>query len=140
MPIKREIVEAAILGFEAQITAARGHIAELRQELGGKTEDIETVARIRTVPLVTGDAPAGRTMSPAGRRAIVLAQKKRWAAQKAAQAVPAATPIAQSKPKRKLSAAGAREELRLEDRRAIVAATKKRWALAKQQKTMTAGA
>jgi len=54
-------------------------------------------------------------MSAAARRRIALAQKKRWAAYKAAKGTPA-----KPKPqKRMLSAAG---------RARIVAATKKRWA------------
>jgi hypothetical protein len=57
-------------------------------------------------------------MSAAGRKAIAEAQRKRWAASKAASAGEA--PEVVSKPKRKLSAAG---------RKAIIAATKKRWAL-----------
>jgi hypothetical protein len=112
MPTKltHEIITAAIEGFEAQKTRIDAQIAELRAVLtGGSTE-----------PAATPEPPKRkrRKMSAAGRKAIVEAQRKRWAGSKKA-AEPSA-PEAAPKPKRRLSAAG---------RRAIIAATKKRWAL-----------
>jgi hypothetical protein len=107
--LSHEIITAAILGFEEQKRHIDTRIAELRSIQTG-------------VPAETAAAPEPpkakrRKMSAAGRKAIAEAQRKRWAAKKAAEG---AAPKAVSKPKRKLSAAG---------RKAIIAATKRRWAL-----------
>jgi len=109
LKLTTEIIAAAIEGFEAQKIRIDGKIAELRGLLAGGP------ARSAAAP----EPPkrARRKMSAAGRKAIAEAQRKRWAAKKAAEG---AAPQAVSKPKRKLSAAG---------RTAIVAATKRRWAL-----------
>jgi hypothetical protein len=65
------------------------------------------------------NSPAARKggMTPAGRRRLSAALKKRWAAKKAAEAAPAPEP---SKPKRRISPEGMKR---------IIAATKKRWRL-----------
>jgi hypothetical protein len=107
--LTNEIITAAIEGFETQRTRIDGKIAELRALLTGGTAE-------------SGVAPeppkrARRKISAAGRKAIAEAQRKRWAAKKAAER---SGPEAVAKPKRRLSAAG---------RKAIIAATKKRWAL-----------
>jgi len=107
--LTNEIIAAAIEGFEAQKTRIDGQIAELQALLTGS-------------PAESAAAPeppkrARRKMSAAGRKAIAEAQRKRWAAKKAAEGV---APKVVAKPKRRLSAAG---------RKAIIAATKKRWAL-----------
>jgi hypothetical protein len=108
--ITNEIITAAILGFEEQKRKIDTQIAELRAIQTGASAE----APAAPVPAKT----KRRKMSAAGKKAIAEAQRKRWAASKAASA--GAAPIVVSKPKRKLSAAG---------RRAIIAATKKRWAL-----------
>jgi len=103
-----EIITAAIVGFEAEKKRIDDQIAELRGLLTSGA------------PEPAAPAPPRRTrrkMSAAGRKAIAEAQRKRWAAKKAAEG---AAPKVVSKPKRKLSAAG---------RKAIIAATKRRWAL-----------
>jgi hypothetical protein len=106
--LTKEIVDAAILGFDEQKRRLDAQITELR----------------RLFPNGHGTArpnsPARKKggMSAAGRKAIAEAQRKRWAAQKAdAQGEPSP-----KKAKRRLSAAG---------RAAIVAALKKRWAAKK---------
>jgi hypothetical protein len=103
--LTKQIIEAAIDGFEAQKLHIDTQIAELRAMLSPN-----------------GSAPAAqptvgkkRGMSAAGRKAIAEAQRKRWAAVKGEPAAPKAT----KQPKRKLSAAGKAN---------IVAALKKRWA------------
>jgi hypothetical protein len=108
--LTKEIIEAAINGFEAQKQHIDAQLAELRAMLS---------------PAPNGSArtsqPAGRKkrgMSTAGRKAIAEAQRKRWAAVEGESVGPKAA----GKPKRKLSAAG---------RAAIVAALKKRWATKK---------
>ena len=108
--LTKEIISAAILGFEEQRRQLDVQIAELRGMLSHSPDG--------STP---GPKPKGRKkrrMSAAGRKAIAEAQRKRWAAVKTTTAAPKAT----KKPKRKLSAAG---------RAAIVAAVKKRWAAKK---------
>jgi hypothetical protein len=103
------IIEAAIIGFEAQRKQVDSRIAELRQMLGqspGKAAEACVAV------------PGKRTMSAAGRRAIAEAQRKRWA-KRSAQNSSTGKLVPTSKPKRKLSTAG---------RAAIVAALKRRWA------------
>ena len=109
MPPKltKEIIDAAILGFEEQKSRIDAQIAELHAMLS-PAEPASEPAK-----------PPRRKMSAAGRRAIAEAQRKRWAAKKAGTA--AAANVAPKK-KRRLSAAG---------RAAIVAASKRRWAAKK---------
>jgi hypothetical protein len=106
--LTKEIVEAAIFGFEEQKRKLDAQIAELR----GLFPNGHGTAR------PNAPAPKKQGMSAAGRKAIAEAQRKRWAAQKAGAA---AAPVPK-RAKRKLSAAG---------RAAIVAASKKRWAAKK---------
>jgi hypothetical protein len=104
MPIfTREMIEAAIHGFEAQKQHIDSQISELRAMLTPATKAARSDSQ-----------PAGRkrAMSAAGRKAIAEAQRKRWTDIKGESAAPA-------KKQRKLSTAG---------RAAIVAALKKRWA------------
>jgi hypothetical protein len=106
--LTKEIVDAAIFGFEEQQRRLDAQITELR----GLFPNGHGPAR--------PNPPASKKkgMSAAGRNAIAEAQRKRWAAQKA-EAQRESSP---KKAKRKLSAAG---------RAAIVAALKKRWAAKK---------
>lgn len=117
--LTRDILEAAIDGFEVQKQRIESQIAELRQLLsGGPTVATEEPA-----------APRGRrTMSAAARKRIAEAQRKRWAEARGESA--AAAPAA-PKAKRRLSAAG---------RKAIIEATKRRWALVRAEKAETGGA
>jgi hypothetical protein len=105
--LTKEIIEAAISGFEAQKEHIDAQLAELRAMLPSSSNGS-----------ARGSQPSTRKkrgMSAAGRKAIAEAQRKRWAAAKGQST----TPETAKKPKRKLSAAG---------RAAIVAALKKRWA------------
>src|SRR5438046_9090516 len=90
--LTKEIISAAILGFEEQRRRLDTQIAELRAMLSpgpdGSTANKKPTGRKK------------RRMSAAGRKAIAEAQRKRWAAAKAT------TPKAAKKPKRRLSAAG----------------------------------
>jgi hypothetical protein len=112
MPIRKftkSMVAAAILGFEEQKRQIDVEIAELRA-MDSATE---------AAPSSSATAPTKRPkrkMSAATRKAMALAQQKRWAAKKAASE-PEATAVA--KPKRKLSAAG---------KKRIIAASKRYWA------------
>jgi hypothetical protein len=108
--LTKEIISAAILGFEEQRRKLDVQIAELRAMHSHSSDGSTSITK-----------PTGRKkrrMSAAGRKAIAEAQRKRWAAAKATTVAPKAA----KKPKRKLSAAG---------RAAIVAAVKKRWAAKK---------
>jgi hypothetical protein len=108
--LTKEIIEAAISGFEAQKQHIDAQLAELRTML--------SPASGGSVPTSQSTGRKKRGMSAAGRKAIAEAQRKRWASLKGESV----TPKAAKKPKRKLSAAG---------RAAIVAALKKRWAAKK---------
>jgi len=105
--LTKEIVDAAIFGFEEQKRRLDAQIAELR----GLFPNGHGTARPNPPARKKGG------MSAAGRKAIAEAQRKRWAAAKGQAETPKVSkPI---KKKRVLSAAG---------RAAIIAATKKRWA------------
>ena len=112
MPPKldREVITAAIDGFEEQKKRINAQIAELRQMLtGGVSSDGADLSRATT---------RRRRMSAAARARIAAAQRKRWAAQRTA-GPESGTSSAPVRKKRKLSAAG---------RKAIIEATKRRWA------------
>jgi hypothetical protein len=65
------ILEMALIGYEAQRQKIEEKIAEIRKQLG----------RDRTTPgpSVSEAKPTRRDLSPAARRRIAAAQKKRWA-------------------------------------------------------------
>jgi peptidoglycan hydrolase CwlO-like protein len=109
--LTKQIIEAAITGFESQREKLAEQIAELRAMLDGSPK----------AAAATSEAPAlkRRGMSKAGREAIAAAQRKRWAAKKKSDPT---TKTAAKKPKRKMSKEG---------RAAIVAAVKRRWAAKK---------
>ncbi len=95
-----EIISAAIAGFEAQKRRIDEQITELRQMLN-------PAARDGAAP----PAPAKkskRRISAAGKRAIVEAQRKRWAAVRAAEktAAGAATASRKKASARKVAAKG----------------------------------
>jgi hypothetical protein len=109
--LTREIIEAAIAGFEAQKQHIDTQIADLRTMLTG------------AAPAERASKKAGkgkRRLSPEALERIREGQRRRWAAARGEGAKP--LPAKASKPKRKLSAAG---------RKATSAAMKKRWAAKK---------
>jgi len=109
--LTKEIIAAAIAGFEAQKQNIDAQIAELRAMLTG------------TPAASAAPTKRGRTkrkVSPEALERMREGQRRRWAA---ARGESAFAPAKSSKPKRKLSAAG---------RKAIVAALKKRWWAAKR--------
>jgi len=106
------ILEAALVGLEAQKSRIEAQIAEVRALVPSRPGQAAT-----TPEAIPGKR---RKFSALTRRRMKEAQRRRWAkirgeAEPSAQARPEAP-----KAKRKLSAAG---------RKAIVAAVKKRWAL-----------
>jgi hypothetical protein len=108
--LTKEIIGAAIAGFEAQKQHIEAQLGELRAMLSQASDG--------SVPIPQSTDRKKRRMSAADRKAIAEAQRKRWAGMKRESS----SPTAPKKSKRKLSAAG---------RAAIVAALKKRWAAKK---------
>jgi len=113
--LNRNVIEAAIVGFEHQKTQIDNQIAELRSMLTGPA-----------APAAMPEATRKRKkFSAASRRKMAEAQKKRWAAIKGTSPAPATKPTKAPRPKRKISAEGMKR---------IIAAQKKRWRLAKAAK------
>jgi len=109
------IIEAAIVGFEAQKKSIDAQIAELRGMLTGTSESS------------TEEAPAKATrrkFSAAARKRMREAQKARWAKIRGESAAPAkkTAVVKAARPKPKFSAAA---------RKALSVAMKKRWAAKK---------
>ena len=107
--LSKQIIEAAIAGFEGQKLHIDAQIAELRAMLNGGSATRVTEPK---------PATAKRKMSPATLRRMREGQQRRWAKAKGESATTLQV-VTASKPKRRLSAAG---------KAAIVAALKKRWA------------
>jgi hypothetical protein len=108
------MVAAAILGYEEQKRQIDAEIAELRA-MGSETEPPSSESES------TLAKPPKRKMSAATRKAMALAQQKRWAAKRATSETEVLHPeeLAAPKPKRKLSAAG---------KKRIIEASKRYWA------------
>jgi hypothetical protein len=113
--LTKEIVDAAIEGFEAQKRRIDDQISQLRRF-------VVKGAGVPSSSAVTARRKSGRhRISPEGRAAIAEAQRRRWAAKKAGASAEA-TPTNVVAKKRRLSAAG---------RKAISEAAKRRWAARK---------
>jgi hypothetical protein len=110
-----DLLQAALIGYERQLTVVQERMAEIRREIGGE--------RGRSVE--EGESKPKRGMSAAGRARVAAAQRQRWAALKRSNKGSAAT----VKPKRKMSAAG---------RKRIIEATRKRWAAWRAEKANAA--
>jgi hypothetical protein len=73
----RDILEAAILGYQAQIAQIERKIAGIRQQLAGSPA---SVAQGKGGGVLPGPFKKTRKkLSAKARKAIGLAQKKRWA-------------------------------------------------------------
>ena len=122
MPPKltKEIITAAIEGYESQKTRINQQIAELRSRLTG--------GLAKPTAESEGSPSKRRKFSAAARRRMVEAQKARWAKIKG-EPKPSAPAKAPTKPKRKISAAG---------RKAMAEASSKRWAAVKAAKEKAA--
>jgi hypothetical protein len=107
--LSKQIIEAAIAGFEGQKLHIDVQIAELRAMLNSGSATRVTEPK---------PAAAKRKMSPATLRRMRESQQRRWTKAKGESATTLQV-VTVSKPKRRLSAAG---------KSAIVAALKKRWA------------
>jgi len=108
------IIEAAIVGFEAQKKSIDAQIAELRGMLTGTSESPAEEAPTKTTR---------RKFSAAARKRMREAQKLRWAKIKGESAPAKKTAVVKAaRPKPKFSAAA---------RKALSVAMKKRWAAKK---------
>lgn len=103
--LSKDILQAALIGFQHMRDQLEQRIADLRTQVGA-----QIASKIAPAGRAKKAAPKKRGMSAAARRRISLAQKKRWAAQKAAAVKPR---------KRTISAAG---------KARIAAAARRRWA------------
>ena len=86
--IDRELLEAALAGYQQQLSQLQEKMAELRERIGG------TGGREAAPARAGGRKKKRSTLSPEARERIAAAQRKRWAAQKkaaGAQAKSAAT-------------------------------------------------
>jgi hypothetical protein len=117
--VSKEILMAAIAGFELEKLQLDAKIAEVRAMLEGSP----AAPKEAPVPAAQPVQPK-RKRSAAARRKMALAQKARWAKVKGKPEPAAKVKPAAAKPGRKLSEAG---------RAAIVEALKKRWALKKSE-------
>jgi hypothetical protein len=110
----RDILEAALIGYEQQKKEIDTKIEQLREHLSGHIVPAEeTVVK--------------RVMSAATRKRMAAAQQKRWAAKSAdAYEIAPKVEIATKK------ATGKRAPLSPEARERIAAAQRKRWAKAKK--------
>jgi hypothetical protein len=87
----RSTLEMALIGYEAERQKIEAAIAAIRKQVDGHG----------AAPAVSGVLKPKRVMSPAAKRRIAAAQRKRWVAFHAEQKAGAAKTV----PKRKLSAA-----------------------------------
>jgi hypothetical protein len=115
--LTKEIIEAAIGGFETQKQHIDAQIAELRAMLNGRPSAPVTERKERK---------GRRKLSREALQRMREGQQRRWAKVRGESATPSEVASQASKPKRKLSAAG---------KAAIVAALKKRWAAKKAATT-----
>ena len=111
------LLAAALVGYEQRLAEISGKIAEIQRQLGRR-------AAHDVLPVAEGAPVRSRNMSPAARRRIAAAQRKRWAAYRKGQA-PAAAKKSAPAPKRRMSVAG---------RKRIAEAQRKRWAAVRAKK------
>ncbi len=89
----REILEAALFGFQAQLKEVEAKISEIRTQLAGRTAPVRTpeaapkakAGRPKTQPVADIPGKKKRVMSASARERIAEAQKRRWAAHHAKQ-------------------------------------------------------
>lgn len=73
MKTDQAILEAALIGYQHQLSQIQEKMADLRRQLGGKASAGVSVGGGAAVP------GRKREMSAAARKRIAAAQKKRWA-------------------------------------------------------------
>ena len=77
MPIQTDtqLLQMALIGYEAQRQNIQEKIAELQAQLNGRSKRTSVAAFATAAPVKRGR----RRMSASARRRIAAAQKKRWA-------------------------------------------------------------
>ena len=80
----RDILEAALIGFQTKSAQIEAKIAQIKAQLGGSAQPaaraVQSGMAVAAAPPVAASATAKkRTMSPLARKRIAAAQKKRWA-------------------------------------------------------------
>jgi hypothetical protein len=75
MPWDRELLEAALIGFERRRAALQESITEVQSRIGDH-------APAKTATDAVEALPQRRTRSAAARRRMAAAQRKRWAAER----------------------------------------------------------
>ncbi len=83
--VDKSILEAALVGLEQQKAEIDAKVAEIRRRLRGAA----VVSKVEAEP-AAGGGRAKRVLSPAARKRIAAATRKRWAAYRAAKATSAA--------------------------------------------------
>jgi hypothetical protein len=100
--VDKSILEAALIGLEQQKSEIDAKTAEIRRRLRGLGSAVSV--KIEAAPPATR---AKRVLSPAARKRIADATRKRWAAYRAAKAAKAAPKKAARKKAAKKAAAPA---------------------------------
>ena len=103
MPISklnRNVIEAAVVGFEQQKIQIDNQIAELRQILDGGPTETATTPEATTL----GATPKRKKFSAATIKRMREAQQLRWSKIRGETKAPPKAPTEAPKPKRKLSA------------------------------------
>ena len=102
----------------------KGIIAQLERQKTAIERALAALLLVEGIeaPAPTASVPAARKggMTPAGRRRVSAAMKKRWAAKKAAEAAPAITPT---------KAARRKASITPEGRERLAEAMRRRWAV-----------
>jgi hypothetical protein len=71
----RSLLEAALVGYQAQLAAIQQSMQEIRKQLGPKAASAGAGAAAAAQPATR----TRRKLSAAARKRIAVAQKKRWA-------------------------------------------------------------
>ena len=71
--VERELLEAAIIGYQARIAELQQRITDIRIRLDGHSSAANSATHPKPVK------PPKRTMSAAAKRKLSLAAKRRWA-------------------------------------------------------------
>jgi hypothetical protein len=90
-----ELLQAALAGYQQQLTEIQDKIAELRKRIGGKA----------AATAASSGVPKPSRLSPEARARIAAAQRRRWAKTKAA--AKAGSPAKKAAPASKKKSSGA---------------------------------
>ena len=71
--VERELLEAAIIGYQTKIAELQQRITEIRMRLDGHPSAVNSANHSKPVK------PLKRTMTAAAKRKLSLAAKRRWA-------------------------------------------------------------